>query len=319
MPKVVIAYDMGGDPIEEKILGAIPGIEIVHTSDLTSPESVAAASNADAIMVTLHQVNVELISKLERCKIISRVGTGLDAIDIPGAAQKGIWVCNVPDYCIDEVSTHAITLMLMLARSLPGMQKSVHDGTWYDPSKITPFRRLRGQTLGVFGYGRIGTSSAAKGRGLGLNVIAHDPYVYPGIMEAAGVRPVDLETLLRESDFLTLHAPFTPETRNVINAQSLALMKPGAFLINTARGPLVDEDALLAAIQSGKIAGAGIDVFWVEPPSNDHPFLHEPRIIVTPHTGWYSEESRVDVRHKAAEEVARVLRGEKPIAPANQI
>ena len=271
-----------------------------------TPEVREAARNADALMVTTQPVPDDLIASLDRCRIISRVGTGLDAIALDAAAERGIWVTYVPDYSIDEVSTHAITLMLALARSLPPLLASSRAGKW-DGRDIRTVYRLSGQVLGVVGCGRIGQAAAAKGRGLGLRVIGYDPYMEPQKLRDLGIEPVDFDTLLETSDFITLHSPLTDANRHIMNATSLAKMKPTAYLINTARGPLIDEDALVEAVRSGQIAGAGLDVLTVEPPPSDHPLLHEPRIIVTPHTAWYSEAAKVDVRVRGAEEVVRVL------------
>ena len=171
----------------------------------------------------------------------------------------------------------------------------------------------------MIGCGRIGQATAVKGRGLGLDIIVYDPYVDAAAMAELGVRVVDLETLLRTADYISLHSPLTEETRHLMNAETLAMMKPTAYLVNAARGGLVDEDALLAAVQNGQIAGAALDVLAVEPVAADHPFLQEERILLTPHAGWYSEESKVDVRVQGAEEVVRVLRGERPRAPVNQL
>jgi D-3-phosphoglycerate dehydrogenase len=285
---------------------------------LDTPEQLEAARHADALMVSTHKVPASLIASLERCRIVSRVGTGLDAIDIPAATERGIWVTNVPDYSVDEVSTHAITLLLALARRLPRVLESMRRGEW-DSRQARPFPRLKGQTLGLLGFGRIAQAVAGKAHGLGLDVIAHDPFVPAQAMEAAGVRAVDAATLWRSADFISLHTPLTPGTRGVVNAQALSQMKPTAYLINTARGPLVDEDALLDAVHSERIAGAALDVLTVEPPAPDYALLHDERIIVTPHYAWYSEAANHDVRVRGAEEVVRVLRGERPRNPANEI
>lgn len=320
MPTVVIAYDLSGDiTIEREVLKAIDGVTIINTGNLSTPEALEAASRADALMVTIQEVSADLIARMSNCQIISRVGTGLDAINIPAATQQRIWVTNVPDYSIDEVSTHAITLLLMLARSMNDLLQSVRQKRWWDPAHTRPVQRLKGQTLGIVAYGRIGQALAIKAKGLGLNVLVYDPHLPPERLRADGVQAVDFATLLRSSDYLSLHAPLTDSTRHMMNDEALAQMKPTAFLINTARGPLVDEAALLAAVRSGQIAGAAIDVFAVEPPPPDHPFLHEERIIVTPHAAWYSEQSKIDVRVKGAEEVVRVLKGEAPRFPVNKI
>jgi D-3-phosphoglycerate dehydrogenase / 2-oxoglutarate reductase len=315
---VVIAYHPFGDlQIEREILQRLGGRVLEFTATNT-PEVREALRTADALMVTTQPVPADLIAVMERCRIISRVGTGLDAIDLEAAAQKGIWVTYVPDYSIDEVSTHAISLLLALARGIPDLVASTRAGRWDNTAGGTMYR-LKGQVLGILGCGRIGQAAAAKGLGLGLRVIAHDPYMDDDAIRACGVEPVDLDTLLRDSDFITLHTPLSESNRHIINAASLAKMKPTAYLINTARGPLIDEMALLHAVRAGQIAGAALDVLTVEPPSPDHPLLHEPRILVTPHTAWYSEAAKVDVRIRGAEEVVRVLNGEPPRAPANRV
>ncbi|RIK46958.1 MAG: hydroxyacid dehydrogenase [Chloroflexi bacterium] len=317
-PTVVIAYPGFGDISVESHLLQAAGLEVVHTQTTTTPAAQAAMRQADAVMVTIQPVSAEMIAGMERCRIISRVGTGLDAIDIPAAAARGIWVTYVPDYSIDEVSTHAITLLLAQARGLAPLLDSTRRGEW-DQRPAGVVQRLSDQTLGVVGFGRIGQAAAAKGRGLGLRVIAHDDYVPENIFAAAGVERVDLATLLAESDYISLHAPLTDATRRLINARTLAQMKPSAYLINTARGPLVDEEALLAAVRGGQIAGAALDVLATEPPAPDHPLLHEPRILITPHIAWYSEAAKHDVRVRGAEEVIRVLQGQPPRAPVNQV
>lgn len=315
---VVIAYaGLGDASIERDILQAVDA-NIIQLGDLDTPEALAAARQADAIMVTIQKIRAELIANLERCRVISRVGTGLDAIDIAAATARGIWVAYVPDYSVDEVSSHAIGLLLAHARGIPWLVESTRAGTW-SHQVIAPRRRLRGQMLGLLGFGRIGQAVAAKARGLGLEIIVHDPYLAEQIIADAGARPVDRETLLRRSDYLSLHVPLTDANVRFLDAQALALMKPTAFVINTARGGLIDEEALLNAVRSGQIAGAALDVLAFEPPPPDHPLLHEPHIIITPHTGWYSEDASQDVRVRASEEVVRVLRGERPRCPANEV
>lgn len=318
MPTVVIAYnDFPDTTVEAEVLRAVEAT-VVHARGLETAEHLAAARQADALMVTTHTVPAGLLAELAHCRVVSRVGTGLDAIDIPAATARGIWVTNVPDYSVDEVSTHAITLLLAQARRLARMLEATRRGEW-DARLARPFPRLKGQRLGLLGFGRIAQATAPKGRGLGLEVAAHDPYVPPQVMAAAGVRAVEAATLWRDSDFISLHTPLTDGTRRIVNAETLSQMKPSAFLINTARGALVDEEALLHAVRTGQIAGAALDVLTVEPPPPDHPLLQDERILVTPHYGWYSEAANVDVRVRGAEEVVRVLRGERPRCPANEI
>jgi D-3-phosphoglycerate dehydrogenase len=317
-PTVVTVYGSATDSlIERELLQAIDA-NLVHVASLDMPHDRALLRDADALIVTTQRVSADLIGSMQRCRIISRAGTGLDAIDIPSATAHGIWVAYVPDYSVDEVSSHAIGLLLAHARGIPQLIESARAGQWTNQA-IVPRRRLRGQTLGLLGFGRIGQAVAIKARGLGLEIIVHDPYLDAQAIAANGARAVDQATLLRESDYLSLHVPLTESNRRVLNAQAFALMKPTAIVINTARGGLIDEDALLTAIQSGQIAGAALDVLVVEPPSPDHPLLHEPRVMITPHTGWYSEDANYDVRVRAIEEVVRVLRGERPRCPVNEI
>jgi D-3-phosphoglycerate dehydrogenase len=316
-PLVVIGYPGFGDiEIEKEILRTIDA-DVIHIGATDTPAAKEAVRKADALMVTIQPVTADLIASMERCRLIARVGTGLDAIDVEAATQHGVWVTYVPDYSIDEVSTHAITLLLAQARGLAPLLHATRAGKW-DGSTVY-VRRLQGQVLGLIGCGRIGLATAAKGRGLGLEVITYDPYATADALAAAGVRAVDLPALLCESDFVSLHAPLTRDNRHIIDAAALAQMKPSAYLVNTARGPLIDEAALLDAVRAGRIAGAALDVLSVEPPAAGSPLLHEERILVTPHIAWYSEEAKEDVRRRGAEEVVRVLRNEPPRAPVNRV
>jgi D-3-phosphoglycerate dehydrogenase len=317
-PKVVIAYTGFGDiELEKKILSQIDA-EIIHSENLRSPAALEAVKQADAVIVTLERVTAEIINSMERCKIISRSGTGLDTIDIPAATARGIWVTYVPDYSIDEVSAHTIALILALARGIPFLSQATRNGVW-NSAAWGPIYRLKDQTLGVLGLGRIGQATAEKGRGLGLNVIAYDPYGSQEVADKLGVRLVDLDTVARESDYISLHSPLLDSTRHIINADFLSKMKRTAYIVNAARGPLIDEDALLAAVRSGQIAGAGLDVLSTEPIDPNSPLLIEDRILVTPHAAWYSEEAKLDMRTRSSEEVVRVLSGQPPRAPANKI
>jgi D-3-phosphoglycerate dehydrogenase / 2-oxoglutarate reductase len=313
-PTVAIVYSGIGDTsIEEAALTAVDA-RIVYAESLDAPEVRAA----DAVMVTTQTVTAAVLGTLERCRIVSRVGVGLDNIDIPAATARGIWVTNVPDYAIDEVSMHAIALMLAHLRRVPDWGAMTRRGEWNGAS-ASAMRRPGSLTLGVLGFGRIGSAAAAKGRGLGLRVIAHDPYIDARIIRAAGVEPVEWETLLRRSDYLSLHVPLTDGTAKIIDAAALSLMQPHAYLINTARGGVVDEDALLAALQQGGIAGAALDVLATEPPRPEHPLLCDARVTVTPHVAWGSDEASRDVRAKGTDEVVRVLRGDRPRCPANEV
>lgn len=317
-PIVVVAHDEFTDAaVEEDVLSAV-GATVLYPRNLTGPEAIEAAIEADALIVARQMVSAELLHRLRRCRIVSRAGTGVDNIDVEAASKCGIWVTNVPDYSVDEVSTHAIALLLAHVRRIPRLVELTRRGIW-DSMLVRPLERLADQTLGILGFGRIGRAVARKGLGLGLAVIAHDPFVDAASMEQMGVRAVDFEAVLRTSDFVTLHMPLTSATHHLIDAQALSLMKPSAFLINTARGGLVDEDALLHAVEAGEIAGAALDALSVEPPPLDDPLLHDERILITPHIGWYSEASGRDMRAWSAQEVVRVLSGEPPRYPVNQI
>lgn len=303
--------------LEENILSAV-GAQLKTVRAVDSEEGVEIIEQCDALLVTTQPVRAELLGRLKQCKIVSRVGTGLDTIDIPAATSHGIWVTNVPDYSIDEVSTHAIAMLLAHARGLPIVFEQAQRKVW-DQTTVRPLVRLAGQTLGVVGFGRIARAVAAKGLALKLKVIAYDPYVDASVMAAAGVQAVDYATLLKESDYISLHIPLTPETRHMMNAEALAQLKPTAFLINAARGPLVDENALAAAVRDGKLAGAALDVFETEPLPADNPLFHQKEIWITPHIAWYSEAAKVDMRVRGAEEVLRVLKGEPPRNPVNKV
>lgn len=302
------------EPARE-VLSSI-GAEL-RLAEAPDPFRVASlAREADALMVTYMRIGAELIQELPRCRIIARFGIGVDNVDVAAATRAGIVVTNVPDYCIDEVSDHALALLLALARRLFPADRSVRAGTW-SVNVVTPIHRLKGRVLGLIGFGKIARSLAQKARALGLEVLAFDPYLAPEFMEAHGARPVSLEELLQSSDFISIHVPLTPETRHLLNDEAFRKMKPGAFLINTARGPIVDEEALLRALDSGQLAGAALDVLEREPPHSDSPLLRREDVIITPHIAFYSEEALIELQTRAAEEVVRVLQGQRPRSPVN--
>jgi D-3-phosphoglycerate dehydrogenase len=318
MPTVVIAHeDANKSAVEEQVLSAI-GATIVYERNTERLAQLDIAPQVDALMVGTERVPAALLDKLTNCRIVSRVGVGLDAIAIPEATSRGIWVTNVPDFPIDEVSTQAMAMLLSHARRLPLLMQQSRQHVW-NAQSVRPIPRLKGQTLGLLGFGRLGRQVAVKARGFGLNLIAHDPYLDASIISSAGVQPVTWHELLRASDFISLHAPLTPDTYHIVNADALALVKPTAYLINTARGGLIDADALVQAVREGRLAGAALDVFETEPLPSDHPLWNLDQVIITPHVAWYSEDSMHDVKVRASEEVVRVLRGETPRNPANQI
>lgn len=319
-PKVVIAYQDFGDDfaLERQVLAQVNADVTCTYGELTTPAARAALQEADGLLVTLQRVDAALIESMPRLRAIGRAGTGLDTIDLEAATSRGVQVTYVPDYGVDEVSAHAIALLMAQARNIVSMVNATRQGEWHGAGGRTLYR-LTGQTLGVIGFGRIGQAAAQRGQGLGLKAIVYDPFLNEETAARMGVRAVDLDTLARESDYITLHTPLLDSTYHIINADFLAKMKPTAYIVNTARGPLVDGDALLEAVRGGKIAGAALDVFEEEPLPPDSPLLKEERILVTPHTAWYSEEAKSDMRLRCVEDVARILRGEQPQRPANQL
>ena len=315
-PRVVVPSHIFHDLEPERAVLEPRGIEVVDGSALDSEACRAVVREADALLCQYFVADAVIIAGLERCRVIGSYGAGYDQIDVGAAAARGITVVHVPDYGVDEVSDHAMALMLACARGLGVLAPATRRGEW-DYRQTGPLHRLRGRTLGIVGLGRIGRRVADKARGFGLRVVASDPYVAPGVFAAHGAEPRPLDRLLAESDFVTVHALLSAETRGLLSAAAIARMKPGAYLINAARGPIVDERALLDALDSGRLAGAGLDVLAVEPPALDHPLLRHPRVIATPHSAWYTEEAMKDLQRLLAEDVARVLGGEAPRCPVS--
>jgi D-3-phosphoglycerate dehydrogenase len=254
---------------------------------------------------------------LKKCRVISRFGVGLDSIDVPAATRAGIRVTNVPDSNIDEVSTHALAMILGLLRKLKTFDRAVRAGRWDSLADGVGIRRLDQLTLGIVGFGRVGREVARKAKPFGLSIAAYDPYLPPETMLSHGVRPMALEEIVEGADVLSLHIPLTPETANLLNAERISRMKPGSFLVNVSRGGLVDEDALCAALQSGHLAGAGIDTVAREPMGSNHCLLDFAQVFLSPHAAHFSRSSYAEVRSKAFADVARVLRGEEPVYAVN--
>src|SRR5579885_35275 len=273
------------------------------------------AKDADALLATYAKITADMIRQMTRCRIISRFGIGVDNVDIPAATERGIVVTKVPDYCIDEVSDHAMALLLSAVRKIPFANSMVHNGRWEMPA-VVPIHRLRGTTLGLVGFGRIPQLVAPKAQAFGMRVIAFDPYIPKPVFDNAKVESVDFPQLLKLSDYVSIHAPLLPETQGLFNADAFRQMKPHAYLVNTARGPIVDEAALAQALDAGHIAGAALDVMTKEPSVNS-PLFGRPNVIITPHTSFYSEESLVDLQTKAAEEVLRALTDQPVKNPVN--
>jgi D-3-phosphoglycerate dehydrogenase len=281
-----------------------------------TPDAIALATrDADGVMVTYAKIAAETIWKMDRCRIISRFGIGVDNIDIAAATEKGITVTKVPDYCIDEVSDHTLALLLAMVRKIPFSNSLSHSGRWEMPA-VVPIHRLRGTVLGLVGFGRIPQLVAPKAAAFGIKVITSDPYISGEVLARAGVQRVDFTELVKVSDYISIHTPLAPETHHLFNAEVFRAMKPTAYLINTARGPIVDEDALARALDLGQLAGAALDVLSQEPPTESRLFGRD-NLILTPHMSFYSVESLVELQTKAAEEVVRAINGEEPRNPVN--
>ena len=316
MPRPLIAVTDSPFPSLDPARAALARIdpELRVANNTSAADILAVARDADAILVTYAKLPGDLLRQLRRCKAIGRFGLGVDNIDIAAAAELGITITYVPDYCMQEVSDHAMALLLALARKVPQSNALVQAGRWDMPA-VVPIRRLAGRVLGLVGFGNIPRALAPKAKAFGLRVVVHDPYVSQDALAAAGVESMSFDGLLEISDFVSIHAPLLPATRGLFSAEVFRKMKQGACLINTARGPLVDEDALLAALDSGRLAGAALDVVAVEPLPKQSGLIGRDNVVLTPHTGFYSVEALNELQTKCAADVARVLSGEKPVYP----
>ena len=307
----VLITDYAWDALDiERAVLAPAGAELIVAETGDEAELIALAPQADAILTNWKTVSAAVLDAAPRCRIVSRYGVGIDNIAVGRATELGILVTNVPDYCVEEVSDHALALLLACARSIPLYDRGTQAGRWDLPSG-KPLYRMRGRTLGIIGCGRIGLALAAKAQGIGLRVLATSPRVEEG--ERDGVTFTrNLTWLLSEADYVSLHVPLTAETRGLVNAAFLRQMRPGAFLINTARGAVIDEAALAEALVAGIIRGAALDVLSEEPPPAHHPLLGLPNCLVTPHCAFTSVESLEELQQRAALHVALALRGELP-------
>jgi D-3-phosphoglycerate dehydrogenase len=279
-------------------------------------EFIAEAADCDALLNTYAgPITGEVMAKMPKCRIIARYGIGVDTIDLEAATAAGIIVTNNPTYCIEEVAEHTLALLLACARKVAFYDRLVRAGRWEVPPG-KPIRRLAGLTLGLVGFGNIARQVAARAAAFGMRVLYADPFVREGQFEFPGTK-VELDALLRESDFVSLHPPLTAQTRAMINDATLALMKPGAYLINCSRGPVVDTGALVRALDAGRIAGCALDTVDPEPLPDPHPLRGRENVIVVPHAAWYSEQAMAGLQAGAPGEVRRVLTGQWPVNVVN--
>jgi D-3-phosphoglycerate dehydrogenase len=274
---------------------------------------ISHTKTADAVIVGMARIDKKVIDALEQCKVIVRLGVGFDNVDVPAATSRGIMVLNVPDFCTEEVSDHAMALILMIARRVIPGQKAVREGKW-GPMAIdfTSFKRVSEQTVGLYGFGRIARGVAEKARGFKMACVAYDPFISQEAMATTGVEKVDMKGLLTRSDYLSLHSPLTKETENAFGLEEFRTMKRTAWVINTSRGPVICEEDLMKALDDRLIAGAALDVLAKEPPDKNHPLVNRENVILTPHMAGWTWDSRNDLQRKGAEEVVKVLSGEKP-------
>lgn len=275
-------------------------------------EVIKVCKDADGLIVQYTKITREIIENLEKCKVIARYGIGVDNIDVKAATELGIFVVNVPDYHIEEVSDHTVALLLASIRKLNLHDKAVKNGKW-DYKLGKPIFRVRGKTLGLIGFGRIARRVAEKMKPFGVKIITYDPYVNAEITGKYGVKLVkSLEELLANSDFISIHVPLTNETYHMLSYREFGIMRDGVIIVNTARGPIIDERALIKALKEGKVAYAGLDVAEIEPIPKDSPLLKFDNVIITPHAAWYSEESQKELQTKVARGVAEALSGKIP-------
>jgi D-3-phosphoglycerate dehydrogenase len=320
---VITDFDYGNNDIERAILEPA-GIQVVALQAKSEEDLLAAARGCDAMMNQYARIGVKTIAVMTRCKVIARYGVGVDIVDVPAATEKGILVTNVRDYCTEEVADHAIALWLALARKLLQFDRATHRGVWRWQSGA-PIHRIRGQVMGIVSFGKIGQSIAERARAFGVSIIAYDPYQHEDIFIAHRVGRVNKEELIRRANIIMMQVPMTEETRHFLSTDEFAAMQPGVIIVNTGRGPTIDNPALYAALRSGKVAGVGLDDPEEEPAKranwspDQNPLFKLENAIVTPHAAYYSEQSIRLARETAAHEVRRVLTGERPRNPVNRV
>jgi len=290
--------------------------ELIESKGSDEESIIEAAKDADAILNCYAELTSKVIESLEKCQIIARYGIGVNNVNMPTATKKGIIVTNVPDYCIEEVSDHALALILACTRKICQLNKTVKNGKW-DFKDYRPMYRLEGQTLGIVSFGKIPRRLVEKVSAYKFNIIAYDPYVDEEITAKYNVKLVTFEELLKESDIVSVHAPLTKETKGMFGNEQFKIMKNSAYLINTARGGLIKDNDLAQALKEGEIAGAGLDVLEDENVNCHHPLVNLENAIITPHSAFYSEQALKDLQYKAVQEVIRVLAGENPKSCVN--
>lgn len=296
--------------VESDILNKV-GADLIEYNLKDENKIIEATRDADGIIADLAAIGKKVLDSLEKCRVISKVGIGVDNIDISYATEKGILVCNVPDYCFNEVSDHAVSLILCCARKVCFLNSRVKKGFW-GIEEAKPTLPLDQMTLGIIGFGKIARLVVKKALVFGFKIIIFDPYIDTQQYRNKKINFVDLDTLLNKSDIVSIHCPATPETMKLFDIHKISKMKRNAFLVNTSRGAIIDNQALYLSLKENIIGGAAVDVYNPEPINPDDPILSLDNFVITPHFGFYSERSIMEVRKKSAENIARILSGKKP-------
>lgn len=310
---MVITDNLFDDCFQEEEVFRDQDVSLEIYRHLSRKELLEKVRTADALLINMIQADREFIESLERCRIISRYGIGYDNVDIQAADEKGIPVGIVPSYCTREVAEHAAAMLLSAARRIPQRHELVRKGHWRDSPGHSLFR-IHGSVLGILGYGKTGKALHEQLAGFGFSrILVHSRGLVPGTRLDNGAEAVSLETLLRQTDYLSVHLPLNDETRHMLNDERLSVMKQGSVLINTARGGVLDERALYNALTTGPIRAAALDVMEAEPPEQDNPLLRLDNVVITDHEAYYSEQSVVDLKRKTAENVLSVLKTGKPV------
>ena len=317
-------YDLGWERQALTKLGDVE-IQLRPTSPRTDAELAELASDADGLLISSREgITREMLAAMPKLKVVSRYAVGLDRVDLAAATDHGVVVTHCPAYCTTEVADHALALILSLNRRIVQFDRDIRAGAWaehrhrMDRILRGPIPSMGASTVGIVGFGRIGRQVLARLRPFGSRLLVVDPYVDAATIEAAGASPVTLEELLPQVDILTIHTPLTPETHGLIGRAALSTIKPGAIVVNTARGPIMDLDALVEALADGRVGGAGLDVVYPEPLPLDSPLFSFDNVILTPHAAYYSEQSIVRVRHEVFDSAIDVLRGFEPQGIANR-
>ena len=319
MKVVICDYEFPNVDPERQALSSVPNLEFIPAQCKTEEELIELTKDADGVLNQWNHLTKNVIENMKKCKVIATYGIGTDKIDVDTASKKGIYVCNVPSYGTNEVANHAFSMILACSRQLVQYDKLIREGKFGYPTLGKKLYRVEGLTVGVVGFGKIPRNLSRKLMdAFNMKVLAYDPFITEEFAKECGATKVDLETLMKESDFISVHVPLTRETKYMINEKMLRLMKPTAYLINCGRGAIVKEDDLVKVLKDNVIAGAAIDVFEVEPITPDDPLLQFDNVIVTPHSAYYTEESLYALQYGAAAEVAKVLNGEEPVSAVNR-